>query len=200
MRQCVSSNSDFPRGEPLRIEVGTTIISQGGMMEMAMGAPKGTKIFPAKAHFAFLSTTTMIYPVWVFKDSFGTLKCEISGTKEWGHTAGQSPTLAPPQSGTKRANSGSSFVGEWIGYFDYGDGNSVETTPSFVYTIRSAPNNAYLIHWKSLAAADSGKFHATYSDGIFVPDTLGAGEPVESSGDGTLMIRGAITIVLRRKS
>jgi hypothetical protein len=44
------------------------------MMELAMGAPKDTKIFPVNIHFPDGgSTTVMTY--WAFKDSFGQLKC-----------------------------------------------------------------------------------------------------------------------------
>jgi hypothetical protein len=58
-------------GGVLQFEFGTTITSQGGTMELAMGAPKGTSIFPTKIHFA----GNYVFDFWVFKDSFGTLKC-----------------------------------------------------------------------------------------------------------------------------
>jgi hypothetical protein len=58
-------------GGVLQIEFGTTITSQGGTMELAMGAPKGTSIFPTKIHFA----ENYVFTFWALKDSFGTLKC-----------------------------------------------------------------------------------------------------------------------------
>lgn len=58
-------------GDVLQIEFGTTTTSQGGMMELAMGAPKGTSMFPTKIHFS----GNDVIDFWVFKDSFGTLKC-----------------------------------------------------------------------------------------------------------------------------
>jgi hypothetical protein len=54
-------------GDVLQIEFGTTITSQGGLME----PPKGTSIYPIKAHFA----ENHVLEFWAFKDSFGTLKC-----------------------------------------------------------------------------------------------------------------------------
>lgn len=57
-------------GGVLQIEFGTTITSQGGTMELAMGAPKGTSIFPTKIHFDH-----DVFDFWALKDSFGTLKC-----------------------------------------------------------------------------------------------------------------------------
>jgi hypothetical protein len=58
-------------GDVLQIQFGTTTTSQGGMMELAMGAPKGTSIFPTKIHFP----ENNVVDFWFFKDSFGTLKC-----------------------------------------------------------------------------------------------------------------------------
>lgn len=60
-----------------QVEFGKTMASQGGMMELAMGAPKDTKIFPVNIHFpSGESTTVMTY--WAFKDSFGQLKCVMA--------------------------------------------------------------------------------------------------------------------------
>ena len=44
------------------------------MIELAMGAPKDTKIFPANVHSSSGESTT-IRTYWAFKDSFGRLKC-----------------------------------------------------------------------------------------------------------------------------
>ena len=43
-------------------------------MEMAMGAPKDTTIFPAKLYFS-----NYTFAAWVFRDLFGTLKCGSNG-------------------------------------------------------------------------------------------------------------------------
>ena len=60
-----------------QLEFGKAFASEGGMMEMAMGAPKGTKVFPTKAHMAQngLPGPASVYDYWVFKDSFGKLQC-----------------------------------------------------------------------------------------------------------------------------
>lgn len=55
-----------------KLEFGKTITSQGGMIEMAMGAPKGTKIFPITVTF----DGNKVHDFWVWKDSFGKLKCD----------------------------------------------------------------------------------------------------------------------------
>ena len=60
-------------GSISELEFGTTITSQGGMLEMAIGAPKETKIYPTKAHFP--PPYPAVFDYWVFKDSFGKLKC-----------------------------------------------------------------------------------------------------------------------------
>jgi hypothetical protein len=59
------------------IEFGNSIVSQGGMMELAMDAPKGVTIFPVKVHFAYRSDPEKGWfkRCWVFKDSFGQWKC-----------------------------------------------------------------------------------------------------------------------------
>jgi hypothetical protein len=54
-----------------QIEFGTVITSQGGMMELGMGAPKGTSIFPIRIH----ENGGFVWEFWAFKDSFGKLKC-----------------------------------------------------------------------------------------------------------------------------
>lgn len=73
VRQCIQATRD-PLGSISQVEFGNTMASQGGMMELAMGAPKDTKIFPVNIHFpSGMSTTVMTY--WAFKDSFGQLKC-----------------------------------------------------------------------------------------------------------------------------
>ena len=55
-----------------QIEFGAVITSQGGTLEMGMGAPKGTSIFPIRINEA---DRGMVWEFWAFKDSFGTLKC-----------------------------------------------------------------------------------------------------------------------------
>ena len=64
-------------GSITQLELGQTITSQGGMIEMAVGAPKGTKIYPTRAHFANngLPGPPSVFDYWVFKDSFGKLQC-----------------------------------------------------------------------------------------------------------------------------
>jgi hypothetical protein len=55
-----------------QVEWGQTITSQGGIIEMAVGAPRDTKIFPARV---YVTESTEVPTYWVFKDSFGMLKC-----------------------------------------------------------------------------------------------------------------------------
>lgn len=57
-----------------RIEFGEMMLSQGGIIELSIGAPKDTKIFPIRAHFAWGGEDRVVV-YWVFKDSFGKLKC-----------------------------------------------------------------------------------------------------------------------------
>jgi hypothetical protein len=63
--------------QPVKIDFGKTITSQGGMLEMAIGAPNGTKIFSTKASFnpSVLSQVPYERAYWVFKDSFGKVQC-----------------------------------------------------------------------------------------------------------------------------
>jgi hypothetical protein len=64
----------IPRGGNFgvfQLEFGTTFTSQGGMTELARGAPKGTSIFPTRMQLG-----SRVVDFWVFKDSFGTLKCK----------------------------------------------------------------------------------------------------------------------------
>ena len=58
---------------------GKTITSQGGMFELAVGAPAGTTIFPVSVRLVSKKWTggrSEEAVFWVFKDSFGKLKCE----------------------------------------------------------------------------------------------------------------------------
>jgi len=71
IRTCVADHNFSSYGAIQQIEFGATTTSQGGMMELAMGAPKGTSMFPTKIHFA----QNYVFKFWAFKDSFGTLKC-----------------------------------------------------------------------------------------------------------------------------
>lgn len=75
IQACVNASSygDFPI---LQLEFGTPITSQGGLMELAMDAPKGTIIFPTKIHFAERPGFYSVWTTWVFRDSFGTLQCK----------------------------------------------------------------------------------------------------------------------------
>ena len=55
-----------------QLEFGTTISSPGGPIETSIGAPSGTKIFPIRIH---ISESPQAPAYWVFKDSFGKLRC-----------------------------------------------------------------------------------------------------------------------------
>lgn len=75
IQACVNASEELRgNGQILQLEFGTPIISQGGMMELSYGAPKGTTIFTTKIHFDHFVPKT-----WVFKDSFGTLQCKRVG-------------------------------------------------------------------------------------------------------------------------
>jgi hypothetical protein len=57
------------------LEWGQVITSQGSMIEMSVGAPGDTKIFPARIH---ISESTDAPAYWIFLDSFGKLKCVLA--------------------------------------------------------------------------------------------------------------------------
>jgi Na+-translocating ferredoxin:NAD+ oxidoreductase RnfG subunit len=67
--------AEEPNRNITQIEFGNTITSQGGMLELAVGAPKDTKIFPTKVSYTDQSGKAWFVLCWVFKDSFGKLKC-----------------------------------------------------------------------------------------------------------------------------
>lgn len=72
VRQCVAAT--IGSGEISQVEFGKAITSQGGMIELGLGAPKDTKIFPVNIHRPYGGSTT-VTTYWVFTDPFGTLKC-----------------------------------------------------------------------------------------------------------------------------
>jgi hypothetical protein len=57
-----------------QVEFGQTFASQVGRIELAMGAPKDTKIFPVKIHFTDHTGKEWFLDRWAFKDSFGAWK------------------------------------------------------------------------------------------------------------------------------
>jgi hypothetical protein len=75
VRQCVlaavGKMEHYPWSPTLttitRVDFGKTMTSQGGMIELALGAPKGTKIFPVRVYFEKAGYMDF----WVFSDSFG---------------------------------------------------------------------------------------------------------------------------------
>lgn len=81
IRACVA-NTEQGRvyGAVLRFEFGKTFTSQGGMIEMAMGAPQGTPIFPTKLYFP----GGWVGVAWIFQDPFGAWKCERNGDMKKG--------------------------------------------------------------------------------------------------------------------
>lgn len=81
IRACVA-NTEQGRvyGAVLRFEFGKTFTSQGGMIEMAMGAPQGTPIFPTKLYFP----GGWVGVAWIFQDPFGAWKCVRNGDMKKG--------------------------------------------------------------------------------------------------------------------
>ncbi|MBA4083253.1 MAG: hypothetical protein C0496_18625 [Erythrobacter sp.] len=82
-----------------KLEFGRTITSEGGLVEISVGAPKGTTIFPTRVYYLGANANAVesedvpqqmqgvrpplsdgvygdtIPEVWVFRDSFEKLKC-----------------------------------------------------------------------------------------------------------------------------
>jgi hypothetical protein len=81
IRACVASLEDLGRryGDVLRVEYGTPMLSQGGMAEMRLGAPNGTRLFPVRLRFRDFRTGE----AWLYRDPFGSLKCTRHGEIEY---------------------------------------------------------------------------------------------------------------------
>jgi hypothetical protein len=81
VRACVA-NTEQGRvyGAVLRFEFGKTFTSQGGTIEMAMGAPQGTPIFPTKLYFP----AGWVGVAWIFQDPFGAWECKRNGDMKKG--------------------------------------------------------------------------------------------------------------------
>jgi hypothetical protein len=54
------------------------MLSQGGMAEMRLGAPSGTRLFPVRLRFRDFRTGD----AWLYRDPFGSLKCTRHGEIE----------------------------------------------------------------------------------------------------------------------
>ena len=80
VKACVGTLDDLGRlyGTVIRIEYGTPMVSQGGMAEMRLGAPIGTRIFPVRLRFRAFRTGE----AWMYRDPFGSLKCSRHGEIE----------------------------------------------------------------------------------------------------------------------
>ena len=81
VKACIAGLEDLGRiyGSVVRIEYGTPMLSQGGMAEMELGAPKGTFIYPVRLRFHEYRTAES----WIYRDSFGTLKCARHGNVDY---------------------------------------------------------------------------------------------------------------------
>jgi hypothetical protein len=81
VKVCVAKLEDLGRmyGTVIRVEYGATMLSQGGMTEMELGAPKGTSIHPVRLRFHDYRTGE----AWIYRDSFGTLKCARHGNVDY---------------------------------------------------------------------------------------------------------------------
>lgn len=80
VRACVAALEDLGRlyGDVLRVEYGTPMLSQGGMAEMRLGAPSGTRLYPVRLRFRDYRTGV----AWLYRDPFGSLKCTRHGEIE----------------------------------------------------------------------------------------------------------------------
>lgn len=78
---CVTKLESLGRmyGTVIRVEYGTAMLSQGGMTEMELGAPKGTFIYPVRVRFHDYRTGE----AWIYRDPFGTLKCARHGNVDY---------------------------------------------------------------------------------------------------------------------
>lgn len=77
---CVATLEDLGRlyGTVIRMEYGTPMMSQGGIAEMRLGAPRGTRLFPVRVHFRDFRAGE----AWMYRDPFGSLKCMKHGEIE----------------------------------------------------------------------------------------------------------------------
>jgi hypothetical protein len=75
VRQCLGTTRSGI--EVTQVEFGNTITSQGGMVELSIGAPRDTKMFPVNVHSPS-GSWTLVTTYWVFNDSFGELKCTLA--------------------------------------------------------------------------------------------------------------------------
>lgn len=75
IQNCINASSDKSLrgyGAMIAPQFGATTTSQGGMLELSMGAPKGATIYPVRFHFEGNYNRTL----WLFRDSFGKLQCK----------------------------------------------------------------------------------------------------------------------------
>lgn len=81
VRSCVSDLGDLGKlyGTVLRMEFGAPMQSQGGTVEMRLGAPNGTKIYPVMVRFREYRKGV----AWLYRDPFGTIKCIRNGEVEY---------------------------------------------------------------------------------------------------------------------
>ncbi len=81
VRSCVSNQSDLGKiyGTIIRMEFGSPMQSQGGTVEMRLGAPSGTKIYPVMVHFHEYRKGV----AWLYRDPFGTIRCVRNGEVEY---------------------------------------------------------------------------------------------------------------------
>ena len=81
VKACVAKLENLGRmyGTVLRVEYGAAMLSQGGMTEMELGAPKGTSIYPVRLRFHDYRTGE----AWIYRDSFGTLNCARHGDVDY---------------------------------------------------------------------------------------------------------------------
>jgi hypothetical protein len=80
VQTCIDSSRDgsitlMNRGPLEQLQFGTPTSSQGGMMELALGAANGTTIFPAKYILRTTEGSPFERTIWIFKDSFGKWRC-----------------------------------------------------------------------------------------------------------------------------
>lgn len=80
VRSCVADVGDLGKlyGTVVRMEYGTPMQSQGGPVEMRLGAPNGTKIYPVMVRFREFRKGV----AWLFRDPFGAIKCIRNGEVE----------------------------------------------------------------------------------------------------------------------
>jgi hypothetical protein len=81
VKTCVAALEDLGGlyGDVKRVEYGTPMLSQGGMAEMRLGAPSGTRLYPVRLRFRDFRTGE----AWLYRDPFGSLKCTRHGEMEY---------------------------------------------------------------------------------------------------------------------